>query len=266
MPLLPQQSAYATRPHTAAPSSTDSLKKSTQRLTEYQQFFPGTPAFAEPVDGDVNQAIYDFVAPRCSPKLPSMHSMTSYSEYFKRPSSRESQVQTQYPFESSKIYKRTSATPKSHSHEHHRLPKNSAYARGKKCDPCGHLTTGNTCDFWASSYQIAHARGKQRKHAASKEKRNRNSDDVDAFSEVPAARDFSPFMWWSSSYQLAFPTPTPSQSEASLRASTAPGRSRQQNGTASKARLPSVPAFSNAERGEGAHLKRFSSTPNLPVV
>jgi hypothetical protein len=263
MPLLPQHTEFASRPRTQCCSREDQALQ--YRLTEYQQVYPGTPAFANPLDGDLNHFMSKLVAPRSSPKLPSMNSTTAYSEYFQRPNSRESQVHAQYPFEDNS-YKRSTATPKTHTHDVHRIHKQWDFAKGKKCAaPKAHLTTGHTtCDFWASSYQMAHARGKQKKGQC---------DTFGAEFDAPTAKleDLKKMLWYTSSYQQSFQSPP--ENAPTDRASTAPGRSRQRANMRSHGQLPSVRTTAIAENGDWKiigdenHSRRLhSSTPSLPVV
>lgn len=240
--------------------------------TEYQQFCNGTwPfAFSRPVDADLNQDVSQLYVHRIGAKKPILVSSTVYSECFKRPNSRESLAKAHYPFEAS-VYKRESATPKSHSHDQHRPHKSPGYTRAKKCEPEAHLAPGRTCDYWTSSYAMAHNKGATKKD---KEKKAHRASKEAALSETDTSGLGTKDLWkmWAlSSYELAYQPPAggpPTSSQSSpFRASTAPGNSRQQFNQANQAHLPSMNAHSSMKhsdwnRSSGLH----SSTPQLPAV
>lgn len=271
MPLLPQQLGCAWRP-----SSVGASKKGegqAWRLTEYQQLFPGTPAFCNPIDVDVNQELVSSkLARHRAPKKPSLMSSTAYSESFKRPSSQESQLPVQHPWVDSVGYKRSTATPKSHSHEQHRLHQNVSYAMRKKCHrPQDHLTTGGTCDFWASSYQIAHAGGDSKKNAPDKDPQQLPAVELDTSSSVSALdmsmKDSWKHLFAASSQIAPCQNLTASQSETSLRVATAPTQSRHGSSCKMSAQLPSVKVRAGRGRCDQSRSDSLhNSTPNLPLV
>jgi len=268
MPLFPQQLECSWRPRTSGSASAKGEGRA-WRLTEYQQLFPGTPAFCNPVDVDVNQDLVSFfkLSHHKAPKKPSLTSSTAYAESFKRPSSQESQLPPQHPFVDSVGYKRSTVTPKSHSHEQHRLHNGLGYAMHKKPRrPQDHLTTGGTCDLWASSYQMAHARGSNKKGTPHPDPQQLPAVELDTSSSALdlSMKDSWKVLFATSSAITPFQT---SQSATSLRVATAPTQSQDGAHYKGPAQLPSVKGHAGkAPCDQNRSSSLHASTPNLPLV
>lgn len=268
------------RPRTSETS--EALKKgggSAFRLTEYQQFFPGTPAYARPFDRGVNKEIVEFYGHKIAPKKPLLVSgpcTTEYLENFKKHNQTDSPANAHYPFENSKSYKRDTATPKSYSHDQFGIH-NTGYAQVRtKCEPEVHqMFTGGSCELWASSYQKEHTNKIAKPGKDKRSKKNTHQATTDMRFEGNSTPQLGVKELWKmmelnkSSYELSYvDKSSASSSEVSLRASTAPGRARQFKLRKDPAQLPSMNAHENRKgRALGYRSsKMHSSTPNLPAV
>lgn len=239
------------------------------RLTEYQQFFPGTPAFCQPLDSDVNRQVVESLAHRRGPKKPLLESSSEYSDHFKQRSPK-GRAHTLHPFEATSKYKRSTVTPKSLSHDQHCVHKNLAYAaKVSKCDPKANVTTGGTCEMWVSSYQKDMCK-KAKDVKKVKDRSQKASDDVADLAANMGVKDLWK-MLCHSSYELAFQPPgiNASQSEPSLRAATAPSHARRQFKLKDPAQLPSMSTHAGrtgSKNNWNRSMVMNSSTTNLPAV